>query len=64
MNREREQLLIDIMFEIAVRVQMGQLYWSSREAAANYVAETLRGCGFDTSPMGMSWGVLKEDGKG
>jgi len=26
---------------------------------ANWVAEQLRGCGFDTTPCGSSWGVLK-----
>jgi hypothetical protein len=57
-NRKREQQLVDAIFEIAVRMQMGEIKPLSREAAAEYVASQLRALGFDTSPLGMSWGVL------
>lgn len=55
-NRRREQKLIDMMFEIAVRGQV--LRFASRNEAADYVASQLRAIGFDTRPLGISWGVL------
>lgn len=69
-NRSREQKLIDIMFEVA---QTSALYWANtfnepneyysggkRERHMEWLADQLRKSGFDTEPMGMSWGVLKE----
>lgn len=58
-NRKREQKLIDMLFEVAVRMQMGEIAPSSREAAAAYIAVQLEQCGFATEPAGSSWGVLK-----
>ena len=57
--RKREQLLIDATFEIAIMCQIGSLKADSREKMADYVAGQLRQIGFDTIPMGLSWGVLK-----
>ena len=67
MTRSNEQKLIDIMFQIA---QHSAIYWSSgpqekyysdkREEHMAWVAEQLRECGFDTQPIGSSWGSLKE----
>jgi hypothetical protein len=58
MNSEREQTLIDAMFEIAMRAhELAQL---DRDDRAKWVAGNLRDLGFDTEPRGMSWGVLKD----
>lgn len=57
--KEREQKLVDILFEIAVRMHQRDLKFPDREACAAYVADQLRQCGFDTTPVGSSWGVLK-----
>lgn len=59
--REREQKLIDIMFEIAIR-SADMFRGKSREQIAEIVAMNLRHAGWDTCPMGMSWGVLVDDG--
>lgn len=62
MNRSKEQKLIDIMFQVA---QHSALNWSSpdyygdhQEKHMEWVAEQLRECGFDTRPVGSTWGVL------
>jgi hypothetical protein len=59
----KEQKLIDIMFEIALTMHKHSKHFKkqSREQVAEWVAGELRGCGFDTTPCGASWGVLKED---
>lgn len=63
---DREQKLIDIMFEVA---QFSSIYWpaeskdeyfSKRDKHMEWVAKQLEGCGFKTVPMGASWGVLKK----
>lgn len=66
----REQKLIDIMFEIAQfsylrdRSNSDEIssYYNEdgRQEHMEWVAEQLRSCGFDTQPLGMSWGVLKK----
>lgn len=65
----REQKLIDIMFEIAQASyrwdrndtdEITSYYNEGREKHMEWVAEQLRSCGFDTRPVGMSWGVLKK----
>ena len=57
----REQKLIDIMFDIVLvlRENTDWLKNTTREEAAEWTANQLRQCGFDTQPMGASWGVLK-----
>ena len=68
MPRSREQKLIDLVFEIA---QISARSYSSvkspddytkhhRESHMLWVARQLRNNGFDTVPVGMSWGVLKQ----
>lgn len=59
----REQQLVDICFEAALVMSDTKydLYKKSNEEKAEWVAKQLRGCGFDTFPCGMSWGVLKGD---
>lgn len=58
-QRRREQKLVDIMFEIAVRMHQRELVFPDRESCAAYVAMQLRECGFDNQQLGSSWGVLK-----
>ena len=56
----REQQLIDITFQIALTIQENHaLNALPRERLAEWVATQLHICGFDTQPMGASWGVLK-----
>lgn len=70
--RKREQELIDLCFEIgimisSVRINSGEgngdtknaLISMGVEKRAEWIAEQLRDRGFDTEPMGCSWGVLK-----
>lgn len=61
--REIAQKLIDICFQcvlVATDEKCFKIkYAKSDEIKAEWVAKQLRGCGFDTEPMGMSWGKLK-----
>ena len=59
MKRSKEQQLIDIMFEVAIRMQMGDAKFETREECADWVTKNLKAKGFDTEPCGMSWGILK-----
>lgn len=53
-----EQKLIDIMFEIA-QVAAKYMHGKTQEEICTWVAKQLEGCGFKTTPVGSSWGVLK-----
>jgi hypothetical protein len=55
-DRSPEQKLIDIMFEVLSRAREIK---GTREEAAEWLAENLRQCGFDTQPIGSSWAILK-----
>ena len=57
----REQQLVDICFEL-VLTSVNHIWFKDKkiEEVANWVAEKLRDSGFDTQPMGSSWGVLKK----
>lgn len=60
----REQKLIDIAFAL-VLTALDERYRDNfarmtQEERAAWVRHQLRECGFDTEPMGASWGVLKE----
>ena len=57
--RNDKQRLIDIMFEIAIHMQIGSAHFETREACAEWVADQLRKCGYPTRPCGSSWGVLE-----
>ena len=53
------------MFQIA---QHSALYWNSddycgdhQEKHMEWVAKQLEGCGFETKPVGASWGVLQNE---
>jgi len=62
---EREQKLIDILFSCVLTISdpehAGAFSKKTKEERAAWVAEQLRGCGFDTSPVGASWGVLRRN---
>jgi hypothetical protein len=69
MATEREQKLVDIMFEIALTISNTKYYdrsgnkfdmtkWS-REKKVTWITDQLRKCGFDTYRCGSSWGILK-----
>lgn len=63
MNKTREQKLVDMIFEMAVRTAMGDYKFASREEAARWAARNLRALGFNTTPVGMSFGVLIPEGQ-
>ena len=54
----REQQLVDIMFQVALMCAE-RMHGKSNEEIAEWVARQLRECGFETSPRGASWGMLK-----
>lgn len=64
MATKREQDLVDIMFEVALRVRFADTGLGaspSREDLTAWVAARLAGAGFPTRPCGMCWGVLTDD---
>jgi hypothetical protein len=55
------QKLIDIMFEVAFTIKESAVFnGMSNESLASWIRFQLNSCGFETEPMGMSWGVLKK----
>lgn len=55
----REQTLIDLMFEIVLAASENTTFCKRpRGEKMAWVANNLRDIGFDTHPIGMSWGVL------
>lgn len=59
MPTEREQKLVDICFAVAQHMLSSPPVGPQRrELAAEWTARQLRDCGFDTQPIGSSWGVL------
>lgn len=60
--RSREQKLVDICFSCALMISDPAYGFTKKpiEERAAWVAEQLRACGFNTVPVGMSWGVLRE----
>jgi len=59
MEKSREQLLIDIFFEIAIMTKENKtLQEMDREEYGQWVRDQLKGCGFDTQLCGSSWAVL------
>lgn len=59
-ERSSEQQLIDIMFQVAYTIHDNPATFEEMEVPQlmEWVAKQLRGCGFETTPMGASWGVL------
>jgi hypothetical protein len=62
-HRSKEQKLIDICFDLVLTYHNfpQSFVGKSQDDVAKWVSEQLRGCGFDTEPVGASWGVLKSD---
>jgi hypothetical protein len=56
-----EQKLIDMMFTLAMvmREKHGMRHMTN-EQLAEWIARNLSDCGFDTEPVGSSWGILKQ----
>ena len=67
--KQNEQKLIDIVFSIAQTSylmnrdyeEVKSYYSKERDEHMECVAKQLKDCGFPTIPIGMSWGVLKND---
>jgi hypothetical protein len=57
----REQLLVDLAFELAI-VASRNMVDRTKEDVAAWVADHLRDAGFPTAPAGMSWGYLTTAG--
>ena len=57
-----KQKLIDMCFSIGIVMSdpRNDFIIMTREEKGKYIADQLRGIGFDTNPCGMSWGVLKK----
>lgn len=55
--REIAQKLIDICFLCGLTSFSG-----SMQEKAEWIARQLRLCGFDTKPVGASWGILDKEG--
>lgn len=57
----KKQELIDITFQIAMTVANNAWFvGKTNEQIAVWVANQLRKNGFDTQPVGSSWGVLRK----
>lgn len=55
----REQKLIDLMFQMVLVATNDPVFCNRpRGERMAWVANNLRDSGFDTHPIGMSWGVL------
>ena len=57
-SKEEVQKLIDIIFE--TNSFSKEIYFDSITSHMYWVAKQLRDHGFDTEPIGSSWGVLKK----
>ena len=60
-DNSNEQYLIDICFGIATTMHTyypSTFKHMSQQELCEWVANQLKICGFETSPMGASWGVL------
>ena len=59
--RNNQQKLIDIMFEIALMIHNHPYFQDkNNEKICEWIRNQLKQCGFETIPLGSSWGVLKE----
>ena len=58
-RRSAEQKLIDIIFEIGLTIKSyPEFHRMSNEELAEWIRKQLSSCGYETTPMGASWGVL------
>jgi len=56
-----EQKLVNIMFEVALTIHSTTYFDTmTREEVAEWVSLQLKHCGFETQPIGSTWGVLKD----
>lgn len=53
-----KQKLIDMMFEVAITAAL-YMPGQSKYKIAEWVREQLAASGFDVTPVGSSWGVLR-----
>lgn len=60
MNISEKQRLIDLVFEIGMITRTNAEYFNkiSVEEYAAWIADQLREHGIETTPRGISWGVL------
>lgn len=65
---DREQKLVDIAFDLVAtafdRQYAAHFAGLTHEQRMAWVADQLRKCGFDTKPVGASWGVLVQPSAG
>lgn len=56
-----EQKLIDLTFSIGLTISKDLWFiGKTDEQIAEWIADQLKKCGFETTPCGASWGVLKK----
>lgn len=62
-RQDPQQKLVDICFEIAMMIHDQRYSFKDmdREELAAWVARQLDGCGFPTTAVGISWGVLDKE---
>lgn len=60
MCKDREQKLVDMMYQIAFTVKERNDYFKDKSTPeiAEWVTGQLAGCGFPTTPVGALWGML------
>lgn len=57
--KDDKQKLVDICFQLVLVATSSESFCKkTNPEKAEWVADQLRGCGFDTKPCGSSWGVL------
>ena len=60
--KSNEQKLIDIIFQIALTIHNHSYFQNkNNEEVCEQIRDQLKKCGFETVPIGSSWGVLKEN---
>lgn len=59
--KDDRQKLVDISFELVAAMFEHHEHFATQthKERMEWVADQLRKCGFDTVPMGMSWGFLR-----
>ena len=57
--KDKQQKLIDIMFEIGLTIKTNSsLQKMTDEELTFWIRKQLSQCGFETEPLGASWGIL------
>lgn len=60
-SKAKLQLLIDVLFEIAMRARSGEYNDMPRDDFGAWIGSKLEEIGYPTTRMGSSWGVLKDE---